>query len=77
MSRFPRLSGLEIVKVLVKEFGFEVTRHRGSHVSLRKFVSERKVVTIVPLHKEVKLGTPFGILDLGGINRDEFLKKVI
>lgn len=75
MSKLPRLSGTEIIKVLVKEFGFEIARQKGSHVVLRKFIEGRKVVTVVPLHKEVKLGTLFGILELGEINKEDFLKK--
>lgn len=76
MSKLPRLSGIEIMKILTKEFGFSVVRQKGSHVSLRKFVDGRKVVTIVPLHKEVKLGTLFGILGLAKISKEEFLAKI-
>lgn len=76
MSKSPRQSGAQIIKVLVKEFGFEVVRQKGSHVVLRKFVAGKKIVTIVPVHKEVKLGTLFGILELGRIKKDDFLKKL-
>ena len=70
MSKLPRLSGIEIIKILTKEFGFSVAHQKGSHVTLKK------VVTVVPLHKEVKTGTLIGILELGRINREEFLAKV-
>lgn len=53
----PRLSGALIIKILVTDFGFSVAGQRGSHVKLRKFVDGRKIVTIVPVHKEVKIGT--------------------
>jgi predicted RNA binding protein YcfA (HicA-like mRNA interferase family) len=76
VSKSPRLSGAEIIKVLVKDFGFEVVRQRGSHVVLRKFVAGEKVVTVVPMHKEIKLGTLFGILELGKISKDEFLNRL-
>lgn len=76
MSRLPRLSGKEIVKILVKEFGFEITRQKRSYLVLRKFVEGRKVVTIIPMHKEVKLGTLMGILDLAQIDKEEFIKKL-
>ncbi|MDE1868531.1 MAG: type II toxin-antitoxin system HicA family toxin [Candidatus Micrarchaeota archaeon] len=76
MARLPRLSGLEIVKVLVKNFGFEVVRHKGSHVMLRKFVDGKKIVTVVPLHKEVKLGTLLGALELGKVEKEEFFKAI-
>lgn len=71
MSRLPRLSGIEIVKVLTKEFGFSLTRQKESHVVLRKFVEGRKLVTVVPLHKEVKTGTLLGILELAKINKED------
>ncbi len=76
MSRLPKLSGEEIVKILVKYFGFEVARQRGSHVVLRKLVDGEKVVTVVPLHSEVKAGTLLGILKLAKIDRREFLRYV-
>ncbi len=76
MSKLPKLSGIEIIKVLVKEFGFELVRQKGSHAILRKFVDGKKIVTVVPMHKEVKLGTLFGLLDLGKVNKEDFLKKL-
>lgn len=74
MSKLPKISGEAMVKILVKNFGFEVSRQRGSHVTLVKYESGRKIVTVVPLHKELKLGTIMGILKLAEISRDEFLK---
>ncbi len=76
MSKLPKLSGAEIVKILTKEFGFSVVRQKGSHIMLRKFVNGRKVVTVVPNHKEVKTGTLLGILELGDISKDQFLARV-
>lgn len=76
MSKLPKLSGEEVVKILVKNFGFEVARHKGSHVVLRKFSEGRKIVTVVPLHKEIKPGTLLGILQLAKVSREEFLKCV-
>ena len=57
MLRLPRLSGEEAVKVLTGKFGFHVKGRKGSHVKLVKYVGDRKVVTIVPLHRELKVGT--------------------
>jgi predicted RNA binding protein YcfA (HicA-like mRNA interferase family) len=76
VSRFPKLSGKEIVNILVREFDFEATRQTGSHIILHKFVDEKKIVTVVPLHKEVKIGTLFGILALAKIEKEEFLKRL-
>lgn len=74
--KLPKLSGQEIVKILVKEFGFEISRQRGSHVVLRKMEKGKKIVTVVPLHEEVKLGTLLGILRLAKIRKEEFLRKL-
>ena len=76
MSKLPKLSGHEIVKVLIKHFGFEPVRQRGSHIILRKFVNGKKVVTVVPMHKEVKIGTLIGALELDQIDREEFIKHL-
>ncbi|MEM2057864.1 MAG: type II toxin-antitoxin system HicA family toxin [Nitrososphaeria archaeon] len=76
MLKLPKLSGQEIVKILVKEFGFEISRQRGSHVVLRKMEKGKKIVTIVPLHEEVKPGTLLGILRLARIRKEEFLEKL-
>ena len=52
-----RLSGQDVLKIL-KSFGFEVERQRGSHVKLRRTApsGERQTLTI-PLHKELDKGT--------------------
>lgn len=76
MSKLPRLSGQQIIKILVKEFGFTVVGQRGSHVKLRKFINGRKTVTIVPLHKEVKTGTLLGILELADIKKEDFINMI-
>ena len=76
MSNLPRLSGLKIVKLLTKEFDFSFVRQTGSHAILRKYVGGRKIVTVVPMHKEVKFGTLMGILDLAEIKKEEFLNKI-
>ena len=57
MSRLPRLSGEQVVEILVKKFGFELSRQRGSHVVLVKYKDEGKIGIVVPLHKELKAGT--------------------
>ncbi len=73
-QKLPKLSGREVVKILVKKFGFTVKRQRGSHVVLVKYVDDRKIVTVVPLHPELKRGTLLGILELAEISREEFIQ---
>ncbi len=76
MSKLPRLSGIKIIKILVKEFGFKAARQTGSHVVLRKFIGREKIATVIPLHKEVTLGTLLGILEQARISKEEFLKSL-
>ena len=76
MSKLPKLSGEEVIKILVKKFGFKVSRQKGSHVTLVKHETGRKIVTVVPLHPELKPGTLLGILKLAEISKDNFLKAL-
>ena len=69
------LSGRKVIKILCREFGFSFISQRGSHVKLRKKVKNREITTIVPLHRELALGTLRGILDLAEVEMGEFLKK--
>ena len=76
MSGLPRLSGEQFIKVLVKKFGFEVSRQRGRHVVLVKYKDGWRIGTVVPLHKELKAGTLMGVLKLAGIEKDEFMEAL-
>ncbi len=76
MSKLPRLSGEDVIKILTKHFRFQVSRQRGSHVTLVKFEGKRKIVTVVPLHKELKPGTLLGVLKLAEIDKKDFLSKI-
>ena len=76
-SKLPRnLSGKEIVKILCNKFGFKVSRRKGSHVVLVKFEEDKKIVTVVPLHNELAVGTLKGVLELAKVDLEEFLKFV-
>jgi len=61
------------VKILCNKFGFNVIRQKGSHIILRKELPE-VVGTVVPNHKEIKIGTLKGILELGKVKEDNFAK---
>ncbi len=67
-----KISGREVIKILCNKFGFSTVRQSGSHVCLAKETSEGKVGTVVPLYKELKIGTLKNILKLGKINEKEF-----
>ncbi len=70
--KLPVLSGREIIKALSK-IGFNISRQRGSHVVMVKFVEGRKLVTVIPLHDEVDPGTLLAILAQADISREKFL----
>ena len=73
MSGLKRISGKDCVKILCNKFGFQIKRQRGSHVVLRKETELGAIVTVVPKHKELKIGTLKGILELAKIEADEFV----
>ena len=65
-------SGLEVIKILTKYFGFSARPTKGSHVVLIRFVGDRKVGTVVPLHNELKIGTLKGLLKQAEISEEKF-----
>lgn len=67
-----KISGREVIKILCNKFGFATIRQSGSHVMLVKKTSDGKIGTVVPLHKQVKIGTLKNILRLGKISEEEF-----
>ena len=69
MPRLPHLSGQEVVRALAK-LGFEAVRQRGSHQVMRR----GSTVCVVPLHKEVKIGTLAGLLRQAQVTPDEFIE---
>jgi len=66
--RLPRISGAEVVRALEK-LGFKQVRQRGSHVVLRRGVDG----CVVPLHRELKLGTLAEVLKQAGISVEELI----
>lgn len=69
-----KISGKECVKILCNKFGFKIKRQRGSHIVLRKETTEGAIGTVVPNHKELKIGTLKGVLELAKIKEDDFAK---
>ena len=74
MPKLKKLSGHELIKILCNEFGFVTKRQKGSHVILIKEDEKGKVGCVVPVHKELKLGTLKGILEQACISETEFEK---
>ncbi len=74
MPRLKKVSGKEVVKILCNKFEFKVSGRTGSHVRLSKLTEKGKIGTVVPLHKELKIGTLKGVLKLAKITEEEFSK---
>jgi len=69
MPKLPRISGSDCVSVL-RHLGFVQVRQRGSHVVLRR----GQQGCVVPMHRELKVGTLAGLLRQAGVDADEFIK---
>ena len=70
-----RVSGRQVIRALEK-LGFEQVRQRGSHIVLKKQTPEGAVGCVVPLHRELAIGTLRGILKQAGVTPDEFMEKL-
>jgi predicted RNA binding protein YcfA (HicA-like mRNA interferase family) len=68
MPELPRISGNEAIKAL-KKLGFYEARQKGSHVVMRK--DDRGCV--IPLHKNLAIGTLRNAIRQAGITVDEFV----
>ena len=66
--KLKKLSGKELVKILVNKFNFIPVRQKGSHLILKSEDGN-------PMHEELKIGTILGILEQAGISKREFLEK--
>ena len=67
-------SGKEVVKILIREFGFSFISQKGSHVKLRKKARGKIFITVVPMHRELAHGTFLGVLELAKIEEQDFKK---
>ena len=71
MSKLPRLSGRDCVKVLEKA-GFKVKRQHGSHIILRR--DQPFAQLVVPDHRELDTGTLRAIIRQAGMNPEQFVQ---
>lgn len=69
-----KISGADCVRILCNKFCFCVVRQKGSHVVLRKPVEGGFVGTVVPKHRELKIGTLKSILALAKVREEDFDK---
>lgn len=71
MAQLRKVSGEKLLKILCNKFGFSILRQRGSHVVISKISSLEKIGTVIPMHKELKIGTLKGILKQAQIKEKE------
>ncbi len=75
MPKLRRVSGREAIRALEK-LGFEQVRQRGSHVVLKRQMLEGAIGCVVPLHRELAIGTLRGILRQAGVTPEEFIEQL-
>jgi predicted RNA binding protein YcfA (HicA-like mRNA interferase family) len=75
MPRLPRISSLEVIRVL-ERLGFYQARQTGSQVVLKKALPDGEIVCVVPLHRELKIGTLSGVLKQAKVTPDEFIASL-
>jgi predicted RNA binding protein YcfA (HicA-like mRNA interferase family) len=68
MPKLPNISGAEVQRGL-ERLGFAKVRQSGSHVVMKRAAKG----CVVPMHKEVKIGTLAGILRQAEVSPEEFL----
>jgi predicted RNA binding protein YcfA (HicA-like mRNA interferase family) len=75
MPRMPRISSKEAIRAL-ECLGFSQVRQTGSHVVMKKETEEGDIGCVVPLHRELKVGTLSGILKQAQVTIEEFIESL-
>jgi predicted RNA binding protein YcfA (HicA-like mRNA interferase family) len=75
MSKLRRVSGEEAIRAL-ERLGFVKVRQKGSHVILKKNTPEGDIGCVVPLHRELAIGTLRGILRQARVTPEEFMENL-
>lgn len=75
MVKLRRTSSKELMKFLNKR-GFEKVRQKGSHVVMKKITDQETKGCVVPLHKELAIGTIGSILRQAGIPPEDYYDNI-
>lgn len=75
MPRLRRVSGTDVITAL-ERLGFVQVRQRGSHVILKKQTAQGAVGCVVPLHRELAIGTLHSILKQAGVTVEDFMAQL-
>jgi predicted RNA binding protein YcfA (HicA-like mRNA interferase family) len=75
MPKMPRISAKEAIRAL-ERLGFEQVRQTGSHVVMKKDTQEVEIGCVVPLHRELKIGTLSGVIKQARITVEDFIDNL-
>lgn len=75
LTKLPILSAKDIMKILTKA-GFHYSRQRGNHIVMIKFVNDRKIIVVVPDHREIDPGTLLSIIGQSNMTKEDFFKNL-
>lgn len=75
MPRLPRVPSKKAIRAL-ERLGFEQVRQTGSHIVLKKVTEQGTVGCVVPMHKELKIGTLSGVLKQAQVTAEEFIESL-
>lgn len=75
MPELRRVSGQETIRAL-ERLGFVQVRQRGSHVILERRTPNGEVGCVVPLHRELAVGTLRGVLRQARVTPEEFMESL-
>ncbi|MDD1414583.1 type II toxin-antitoxin system HicA family toxin [Dolichospermum sp. ST_con] len=75
MPKLPRISSKEAIRSL-ERLGFEQVRQTGSHVVMKKETEDGEIGCVVPVHRELKVGTLSGILKQAQVTVEEFINSL-
>lgn len=75
MPSLRRVSGQQVIHAL-ERLGFVQVRQRGSHVVLKKQTPAGEVGCVVPLHRELAIGTLHGILKQAHVAPDHLMENL-
>ncbi len=75
MPRLPHIPSREAIKAL-ERLGFVQVRQTGSHVVMKKKTDGGDIGCVVPMHRELKVGTLSGILKQAQVDPEEFIDSL-
>lgn len=75
MPRLPRISSQEAIRAL-ERLGFVQVRQTGSHIVMKKVTTESEIGCVVPVHRELKIGTLSGILKQARVTPEELIENL-